>query len=111
MDKPAPTRRAKEPPGWRAQLLFSTTSQKPPPKHTAKDSTGAPPRRLRQLPSLRKEGLEKKEAARCCLRSRLGATNSARFSCFRILAYFLWRSLRIAASCAARDASSASTVA
>src|SRR2546425_13001947 len=53
-----------------------------PPNHTAKDITGAPPRRPRRHPSLRKEGNEKKKAARFCSWGRLRATNSARFSCF-----------------------------
>src|SRR6266480_6352622 len=42
----------------------------------------APPRPLRGHPSLRKEGIEKKKAARFLLWVRLRATNSAHFSCF-----------------------------
>src|SRR6266480_1193608 len=72
----------------------------------------APPRPLRGHPSLRKEGKEKKKAARLLLFGSASEHQAPRvFLVLRLLPYFLWRSLRMAASCAAREDSSASTVA
>src|SRR5206468_7332812 len=88
-----------------------------PPRTTARRISPvhhpvAPPRPLRGHPSLRKEGTEKKKAARLLLLGSASEHQAPRvFLVLRLLPYFLWRSLRIAASCAARDASSASTVA
>src|SRR6267378_3126779 len=77
-----------------------------------KEGTEHHPARFRGHPSSREEGIEKKKAARLLLFGSASELQTPHvFLDLRLLPYFLWRSLRMAASCAARDASSASTVA
>src|SRR5439155_740332 len=68
-----------------ATIVLNDISQPPrttPRRISPAHHPVAPPRPLRGHPSLRKEGKEKKKAARSCFWVRLRASSSARLSCF-----------------------------
>src|SRR4029077_3684690 len=67
---------------------------------------------LRRHPSLKKGGDGKEKGSPFFVVGAASEQQTPRvFLVLRLFPYFLWRSLRMAASCAASDASSASTVA
>src|SRR4029077_17880947 len=105
---------AATPPRARTRPVFSGTSRillqgrfQPTPRGYHR----IPPRRLRRHPSLKKGGDGKEKGSPFFVVGAASEQQTPRvFLVLRLLPYFLWRSLRMAASCAASDASSASTV-
>src|SRR5882762_21938 len=72
----------------------------------------SPPRPLERAPLLKRGGDRKEKGGPIVVVGSASEQQTPRvFLVLRLFPYFLWRSLRMAASCAARDASSASTVA
>src|SRR5256885_16067213 len=91
----------------------------PPRKNHPSASAGTPPwrglnkppRPLTRAPLLEKGGDRKEKGGPFLVVGAASEHQTPRFFLvLRLLPYFLWRSLRMAASCAASDASSASTV-